>query len=200
MEHFNLNKTMCEEIFGGELDVTEETPYPFETDKSQVRQYRNWLHQRNEQQLEILSKVESALEKMENFSRSKKNMLLPNRDGIQRPADGTKMFHKKQREATHCLRRGSWIQGDGPSSHPPDRGWDRRPGSKHWSRRRRGGCERFLRARVGDRAHSLLNEETLQGKQKGFCFIRGGKSLETSQGGPHQNWLAILQGSQEERA
>ena len=63
--------------------VTEETPDPFETDKSQVRQYRDWLHVRNEKQLEILKKVESALEKMENFSRTKKNMHLPIRDGIQ---------------------------------------------------------------------------------------------------------------------
>ena len=74
---------MCEELFGGELDVTEETPGPIETDKSQVRQYRNWLHERNEKQLEILKKVESALEKMENFSRIKKNMHFPIRDGIQ---------------------------------------------------------------------------------------------------------------------
>ena len=55
---------MSEEIFGGELDVTEETPDPFETDKSQVRQYRDWLHKRNEKQLEILKKVESALENL----------------------------------------------------------------------------------------------------------------------------------------
>ena len=89
MEFKNLNKSVCEELFGGELDVTEETPDPFETDKSQVRQYRNWLHQRNEQQLEILSKVESALEKMENFSRSKKNMHLPIRDGIQEMKKGS---------------------------------------------------------------------------------------------------------------
>ena len=88
MEFKNLNKSVCEELFGGELDVTEETPGPFELDKSQVRQYRNWLHQRSEQQLEILSKVESALEKMENFSRSKKNMHLPIRDGIQEMKKG----------------------------------------------------------------------------------------------------------------
>ena len=81
MENYNLNKTMCEE-FGGELDVTEETPDPFETDKSQVRQYRDWLHERREKQLEILKKVESALEKMESFSRTKKNMHLPIRDGM----------------------------------------------------------------------------------------------------------------------
>ena len=34
MEHYNLNKTMCEELFGGELDVTEETVDPFETSLS----------------------------------------------------------------------------------------------------------------------------------------------------------------------
>ena len=83
MEFKNLNKTMCEEKFGGKLDVAEETVDAFETDKSQVRQYRDWLHERNDKHLEILRKVESALEKMENFSRTKKNMHLPIRDGIQ---------------------------------------------------------------------------------------------------------------------
>ena len=70
-------------MFGGELDVTEKTPDPFESDKSHVKQYRDWLHERNERQLEILQKVESALEKMDSFSRSKKNMHLPIKDGIQ---------------------------------------------------------------------------------------------------------------------
>ena len=74
---------MCEEMFGGELDVTEETPDPFETDKSQIRQNEDWLHERHEKQLDLLQKVESALEKMENFSRTEKNMHLPIRDGIQ---------------------------------------------------------------------------------------------------------------------
>ena len=75
---------MCEEFFGGELDVTEKTPDPFESDKSQVRQYRDWLHEMNERQLDILKKVELALEKIDSFSRSKKNMHLPFRDGIQK--------------------------------------------------------------------------------------------------------------------
>ena len=74
---------MCEEMFGGELDVMEETPNPFETDKSQVRQYRDCLHVKNEKQLEILKRVESALEKLGSFSRTKKNMHLPIRGGIQ---------------------------------------------------------------------------------------------------------------------
>ena len=73
---------MCEELFGGELDVTEKTLDPFESDKSQLRQYRDCLHERNERQLEILRKMELALEKMDSFSKSKKNMHLPMRDGI----------------------------------------------------------------------------------------------------------------------
>ena len=80
MEFQKLNKSMCEEMFRGKLDVTEETPDPFESDKSQVKQYRDWLHVRNEKQLEILKKVESALEKMKSFSRTKKNMHLSIRD------------------------------------------------------------------------------------------------------------------------
>ena len=38
-------------MFGGELDVTEETVDPFETDKSQLRQYGDWLHKRNEKRV-----------------------------------------------------------------------------------------------------------------------------------------------------
>ena len=37
MEMKYLNKTMYEELFGGELGVTEETVDAFETDNSQVR-------------------------------------------------------------------------------------------------------------------------------------------------------------------
>ena len=71
MESLNSNKSMCVEMFGGggELDVTEKTPDPFESEKSQVRQYRDSLHQINERELEILKKVETALEKMDSFSR-----------------------------------------------------------------------------------------------------------------------------------
>ena len=38
---------------------------------------------RNEKQLEILKKVESALEKMESFSKTNNNLHLPIRDEIQ---------------------------------------------------------------------------------------------------------------------
>ena len=36
MEMLNLNQTMCEELFGGDLDVTEETLDAFETDKKNM--------------------------------------------------------------------------------------------------------------------------------------------------------------------
>ena len=65
------------------MDVTEKKPDSFESDKSQVRQYREWLDERKERQLEIQQKVESALKKIDCFSKSKKNMHLPIRDGIQ---------------------------------------------------------------------------------------------------------------------
>ena len=56
---------MCEEVFGGKLDVTEKTPEPFESEKSHDRQYRDWLYERNEEELEILKKMKMALEKMD---------------------------------------------------------------------------------------------------------------------------------------
>ena len=71
-------------MFGGELDVTEKTPEPFESEKSQVRQYQDWLHERNERELRILKKVKVALEKMDSFSRTKRNMHPSIRDGIQK--------------------------------------------------------------------------------------------------------------------
>ena len=62
MENLNLNKSIC---------------------VSQVRQYRDWLHERNERELEVSKKAELPLEKMDSFSRTKKNMHLPTRNGIQ---------------------------------------------------------------------------------------------------------------------
>ena len=47
MEFQKLNKSMCEELFGGELDVTED-PGENIPDKSQARQHQDCLHQLNE--------------------------------------------------------------------------------------------------------------------------------------------------------
>ena len=74
---------MCE-MFGREIDVTEEVLEHFKSEKSQVRQYQDRRHERNGRELEILKKVEVALEKMDSLSRIKKNMHLLIKDGIQK--------------------------------------------------------------------------------------------------------------------
>ena len=76
MELQKLNKSMCEELFGGELDVTEK-PGEDIPEKSQSRQYRDWLHQLNEKDLCSLKKKMDTLKKMEKFCKTKKNMFLP---------------------------------------------------------------------------------------------------------------------------
>ena len=50
LENLNLNKSMCAEMFGGELDITEEP----EGEKSQVRQHRDWLHELQDRDMDIL--------------------------------------------------------------------------------------------------------------------------------------------------
>ena len=65
-------------MFGGELNVTEES----EGEKSQARQLRDWLHEVHERDLGTLEKVVEALNKMESFCRTKKNMFIPIRGGI----------------------------------------------------------------------------------------------------------------------
>ena len=47
MELQKLSKSMCEELFGGELDVTEDLGEDM-PGKPQARQHRDWLHQLNE--------------------------------------------------------------------------------------------------------------------------------------------------------
>ena len=78
MEIWNLNKCMCEELFGGELDVTEEQ----QGWKFHVRLHRNWLNQHHAEDLNVLQKVLGVLLEMGNFCRTKKNMFLHIRNGI----------------------------------------------------------------------------------------------------------------------
>ena len=62
--------------------MTEKKPEQFESEESQVRQHRDWLHQLNERDWCSLQEVMDSLNRMENFCRMKKNMFLPIRDGI----------------------------------------------------------------------------------------------------------------------
>ena len=73
MEKQNLNNSMCEELFGGELDVVE---VPDDCEKSQARQHRNWLHQLNKRDLCSLQNVMDTLKRMEDFCRMKKIMFI----------------------------------------------------------------------------------------------------------------------------
>ena len=68
MEKQNLNTSMCEELFEGELDVVE---VPDDCEKSQARRHRNWLHQLNERDCYSLQKVMDTLKRMEDFCRTK---------------------------------------------------------------------------------------------------------------------------------
>ena len=70
---------MCEELFGGELDVVE---VPDDCEKSQARQHCNWLHQLNEKDWCSLQKVMDTLKRMENFCWTKKKRFLPIREGL----------------------------------------------------------------------------------------------------------------------
>ena len=81
MENENLNKSLCEELFGGELDVVE-VPDSIECEKSQAGHHRDWLYWLNEAEWCIVQKVVRILKEIENFCKTKKNMFLPIRNGI----------------------------------------------------------------------------------------------------------------------
>ena len=72
---------MFEELFGGELDVTEVLD-EIDSKKSQVRQHRDCLHQLNEWKWCTVQKVVGILKEMKNFCRTKKKMFLLIRNGI----------------------------------------------------------------------------------------------------------------------
>ena len=82
MEISDLNKSLCEELFGREMNVTEKAPDFLQGENFQVKQCREWLYEKNWKELESLQKVEVALEKMDSFSRTKKNMHLSIREDI----------------------------------------------------------------------------------------------------------------------
>ena len=77
MEISDLNKSLCEELFGGEMDVMEKATDFLQGEKSPVKQCREWLYERNRKDLESLRKVEVALEKMDSFSRTKTHITFP---------------------------------------------------------------------------------------------------------------------------
>ena len=67
MEYENLNKSLCEELFGGEVNVAEE---PLE-DKSQARRHRDEMHRNHGVELVRLQKRVVALQEMYQITRNK---------------------------------------------------------------------------------------------------------------------------------
>ena len=81
MESEKFDRRMCRELFGGELDATEE-PDEDMLEKSQARQHWDWLHQLNERDWCSLQKVMHTSKRMENLCKTRKNMFLPIREGL----------------------------------------------------------------------------------------------------------------------
>ena len=70
---------MCEEMFGGDMDVVEVFD-ELDNEKSQARQHRDWLHDLHNRDMQKLRKVVTTLEKMETISETKKNKETLKRD------------------------------------------------------------------------------------------------------------------------
>ena len=68
MKNNQLNKSLYEEIFGGELEVTEE----YEVEKSQASQYKDTLWEIAAKEVKMIQRITQILEGMEDFCRSKK--------------------------------------------------------------------------------------------------------------------------------
>ena len=77
IESEKLNKSFCQELFWGELDVTKKPRLK----KSQSRQY-NILMQNAQNERKVTDRMFLILKGMESFSQEKKNMFFPMKDGI----------------------------------------------------------------------------------------------------------------------
>ena len=63
IENTILNKSFCEEIFGGELDVTEKP----DGEKCQARQHKDVLKKGYQKEILMIAKIEEIFEKKQNF-------------------------------------------------------------------------------------------------------------------------------------
>ena len=68
MEENDLNKSMCEELFGGKLEVT---VVPDCYEKSDARRQKNCLYGTLQNAMKRISTIEEMVQKMEEFCRLK---------------------------------------------------------------------------------------------------------------------------------
>ena len=78
MELIKLNKSMFEELFGGELEVTEMP----EGGKSEVRPYQVSLRRISADEYKMIQIITQIMEEMEKYCQTKKNMFFLIREGI----------------------------------------------------------------------------------------------------------------------
>ena len=77
MEKNNLNKSMCEELFGGKLEITVVSDF---SGKSDARRQKNCLYETLQIAMKLAT-IEKMVQKIDEFFRIK-NMFLPTRKGI----------------------------------------------------------------------------------------------------------------------
>ena len=78
MKNENLNKSLYEKLFGGELEVTE-MPMGGE---SEAKLYQASLRRISVDECKMIQRITQILEEMEEFFHTKKNMFLSIREGI----------------------------------------------------------------------------------------------------------------------
>ena len=79
MERNDLNKSICEELFGGKLEVAAESDY---SQRSNARQQKDCLYGTFQMQMKLTSRVEEIVQNIHEFCKIKRNMFLTIREGI----------------------------------------------------------------------------------------------------------------------
>ena len=79
MEENDLNKSMCEGLFGGKLEVIVVSAC---YEKSEARRQKNCLYGTLQNAMKRISTIEEMVQKMDEFCRINKNMFLRIREGI----------------------------------------------------------------------------------------------------------------------
>ena len=88
MEKTNLNGSLWEELFSGELEVMKK----LEGGKSEARLYQASLRKKAERERKMIQRIAQISEGMDDFCRSKKNMFLPFREGIAKAKEEIRML------------------------------------------------------------------------------------------------------------
>ena len=104
MEKNDLNKRMCEELFGGKMEVTV-MPHCYE--KSDARRQKNCLYWILQNAMKSISTIEEMVQKVDEFCRMKRNTFLPIREGI------AEVLHKLKQLRKDTEHTEGWAESFG---------------------------------------------------------------------------------------